>query len=310
MKRPVRGLIVNDDEWVKNLSRDYPLEKLQRVQRTLLQIMKEVDAIFRENGIQYFIFWGTLLGAVRHGGFVPWDDDLDVCVFESEYEKAIGLLRKRLSATYIVQDILSDDVYGCDWAKIRDLNSEAVSAMFPEENKLTFRGVYLDVYKVATASISELRGKVFRQRRELSLEVVTTNRWGRPLWKRIGHRIRARWYESHVAMIIEWIYVKLLYSGEPYVYWTSETRWTRIVPLGCVVPTKDITFESLVLSGPQKADAALRCLYGDYLRLPSLVYRAPRFSSVTFSSTTRCRPLYHFEGKSDPLNPNTKAMKI
>ena len=60
---------------------------VKEVQGKILEVMKYIDKVCRENGIVYYIMGGTALGAVRHGGFIPWDDDLDIFMTPSEYEK-------------------------------------------------------------------------------------------------------------------------------------------------------------------------------------------------------------------------------
>ena len=52
-----------------------------------LDILEEIDRICRKHGIEYFAAWGTLIAAIRHGGFIPWDDDMDICMKRQDYEK-------------------------------------------------------------------------------------------------------------------------------------------------------------------------------------------------------------------------------
>lgn len=69
-------------------------EMLERVQKIELEMLIEVDRICKENDIKYTIIGGTLLGAVRHGGFIPWDDDADVAMLRPEYEKFCSIIDK------------------------------------------------------------------------------------------------------------------------------------------------------------------------------------------------------------------------
>lgn len=78
-------------------------------QRALLQMLHEVDRICRKYGIQYMLFAGTALGAVRHGGFIPWDDDIDVIMLRPEYERFLALAVDELdSNTYYLQREFSE----------------------------------------------------------------------------------------------------------------------------------------------------------------------------------------------------------
>ena len=66
---------------------------LRRAQLRELEILIEVDKICRKHNIEYFLDWGTLLGAVRHGGFIPWDDDIDISVRRKDYSRLCKVLK-------------------------------------------------------------------------------------------------------------------------------------------------------------------------------------------------------------------------
>ena len=65
---------------------------LEKQKLLMLEILLDFDKVCRNNGIRYSLAYGTLLGAVRHQGFIPWDDDIDVIVFRADYEKLIQIL--------------------------------------------------------------------------------------------------------------------------------------------------------------------------------------------------------------------------
>ncbi|MBQ3939443.1 MAG: LicD family protein, partial [Clostridia bacterium] len=76
---------------------------LQRVHAVQLRLLKEFDRVCRENGLQYFAVHGTLLGAVRHEGFIPWDDDIDVAMPREDYDRFAALAPKALKTGFFFQ---------------------------------------------------------------------------------------------------------------------------------------------------------------------------------------------------------------
>lgn len=97
-------------------SEEEPLRKLQLVE---LQIMKCFARMCEENGLRYYLLGGTLLGAVRHGGFIPWDDDVDLCMPRPDYVKFLELAETELSdSNYKVLSIYNDSTYRQGMAKV------------------------------------------------------------------------------------------------------------------------------------------------------------------------------------------------
>lgn len=76
-------------------------QTLRRLQLTQLEIMKVVDRLCRENEIPYSLYGGTLLGAVRHKGFIPWDDDLDICMLREDYDRFISVWQSQDIKDYL-----------------------------------------------------------------------------------------------------------------------------------------------------------------------------------------------------------------
>ena len=90
------------------------------VQNRLLQMGKTVCNLLEENGVPYMIAFGTLLGAVRHEGFIPWDDDFDLFLFDDSYGKAIEVLRDNLPDDMFLEDENSEPLYFHAWAHVKD----------------------------------------------------------------------------------------------------------------------------------------------------------------------------------------------
>ena len=96
---------------------------LRRGQLRMLEILDAVDAICRAHNIPYWLSSGTLLGAVRHGGFIPWDDDLDIELLREDYLRLLPILRRELPERFMLHDRESDSTYPNLYAKVRDKHS-------------------------------------------------------------------------------------------------------------------------------------------------------------------------------------------
>ena len=104
---------------------------LKQIHNIELEMLIEVDRICRKNNINYTIIGGTLLGAVRNGGFIPWDDDADVAMLRPEYEKFTNVLKKDLDISrFYFQDMRVTDGYRWGYGKIRRRNT-----LFLRENQ-------------------------------------------------------------------------------------------------------------------------------------------------------------------------------
>ncbi|MCQ2146601.1 MAG: LicD family protein [Bacteroidales bacterium] len=118
---------------------------LRKAQLRMLEILKSVDEICVKHGIQYWLTCGTLLGAVRHGGFIPWDDDLDIAVMRKDYKKLMEILPKELPSNLELQDERTEENYVYLYSKVRDKNSHLEE--IPVINK-TFKnqGLFIDIF--------------------------------------------------------------------------------------------------------------------------------------------------------------------
>ena len=118
---------------------------LRRQQLRMLEMLVEVDRICRRHGIRYWLSSGTLIGAARHKGFIPWDDDLDIEMLLPDYRRLMKVLPKELPDTMRLQSINTDRNYFFFYAKVRDRRS-----LLEETNRYDRvwqeRGIYLDIF--------------------------------------------------------------------------------------------------------------------------------------------------------------------
>lgn len=119
-------------------------ETLRKVQLTQLDIAKEIKRVCDKNGIKYNLDSGTLLGAVRHQGFIPWDDDLDVGMAREEYEKFLKACETDLSDDYMLQTWYTDPEYPLPFAKIRKKNTVYIENVAQKNRSIN--GIFVDVF--------------------------------------------------------------------------------------------------------------------------------------------------------------------
>ena len=123
-------------------------ENLNDLQRVQLEILTELDRVCEENGLTYYLAFGTCLGALRHKGFIPWDDDIDVLMSYEDTRKLIQL-NDQFQSRYFVQSRETDSEYQSIALRVRD--SETTLIEKEEEGLDINHGIYVDVYPFYTA---------------------------------------------------------------------------------------------------------------------------------------------------------------
>lgn len=137
---------------------DFPLKgdvtkkQIIQIQDRVLQIAIIVRDILKEGNIPYSIYAGTLLGAVRSGGFIPWDIDFDIAIPEERYDEASEMIEKSIPEWLVFQTRESDPNYCAYWGKVVDRYSELRSTKYLSDNLFAFKGVHVDVFKMLRTS--------------------------------------------------------------------------------------------------------------------------------------------------------------
>ena len=119
--------------------------EIERLHRCLTVIGKEIRRLCDDNDIQYFLIGGTLLGAVRHGSIIPWDDDLDIGILRDDYERFIRVCKKELSEPFILCTTETEECYGFPFAKIRLKGTKFIEETNPDD---MYQGIFVDVFPV------------------------------------------------------------------------------------------------------------------------------------------------------------------
>ena len=135
---------------------------LRRLQDTQLSLLRELDGVCARHGIRYFLYAGTLLGAVRHGGFIPWDDDLDVCMERPEYDRFLAAWASEPHPDALLQTKDTSPAYMNSFAKLRRRGTT-----FLEHGRDAGRfhtGIFLDVFPLDRCPAGGVGRAVFRLR--------------------------------------------------------------------------------------------------------------------------------------------------
>lgn len=122
------------------------MDQLRKLQLVQLEILKIVDKISKENNIRYSLYAGTLLGAVRHQGFIPWDDDLDICMPREDYDRFIKIWKNNHPKGYLMQNKDNSPGFTQTFTKIRKENSTYYSKY--DIGKIYHKGIFIDIFPI------------------------------------------------------------------------------------------------------------------------------------------------------------------
>lgn len=120
------------------------MDDLKEVQHAVLGIMKDIDKVCTENHIKYWLYAGTLIGAVRHNGFIPWDDDLDVAMLREDYERFLKVAPKCLGNRYFIQTWESDPGFALPLAKVR--KNDTIYLESGSQYSNCHHGLFVDIF--------------------------------------------------------------------------------------------------------------------------------------------------------------------
>ncbi len=257
-------------------------ETLRKVQLVQLDIAKEVKRVCEENGIKYFLDSGTLLGAVRHRGFIPWDDDLDMAMLRDEYDRFCRIAPGKFRPEYFLQTWETDPEYPYGFAKVRKLGTVYIEAS--SQRSEAHHEIYIDLYPYDHFP-DEARDIRRQARGILTWKHAMWMKGGLTPWKawdEPGRRFKS-WMacvplrgiaalHSRDDMIRRFDRAMRLYNDKETMRLYEQTGGTVygkwVISASCVDDYVSLQFEDDVFACPRDWDLYLKQIYGEYMRLP------------------------------------------
>lgn len=235
---------------------------LRKMQLRILDILVEIDKVCRKHDITYWLDWGTLLGAVRHGGFIPWDDDVDISMPTEDLKRFLEIAPKELPDNLFMQTKETDPSYRMSFCKIRDLNSFFVTQHddFTRDYK---KGLFVDIFEVVPYPTVN---------RKLLKKIM---RWYKKIY--FFRAVKQDITLKNLLATLSFPFIKIgldivwgLLNLKPKNHIGLEKHFSPGISYtpDMVFPLKDITFEGKVFSGPAHPEQCLTEAYGDFMQVP------------------------------------------
>lgn len=258
---------------------------IKEIHEITLDIIKKMIQICNTIGVNYYVAYGSLIGVVRHKGFIPWDDDFDVVMLRDDYDKFCDycITHEDELRPYKLLTRKSEKDYPYNIARLNDMNYRAIYENVQKYDS----GVFIDIYPLDGAG-TDAEQVLKRIKRKKS------NLFRIALWSIDTHYTKStynKWYRSVVKFIVRG-YSKI--RGSKYfldrlekfkdIYDIKESRYVAemIWDAGLTLYEKKwfdqyiyMIFENLEVKVPSGYDEFLRCDYGDYMKLPPKEEQVP-----------------------------------
>lgn len=247
---------------------------IRKLQNAELMILKDIADICNKNKLKYYLIGGTLLGAVRHKGFIPWDDDIDLVMFRNDYDELFRLLTEKYNEKYFVQRFETDRNYTRYIMKIR-LNGtkhieDRVSGV--EMN----HGIYIDIFPIDylknSGMCTHIRGGALRTL--FAIKNIKHVKTGYNGIKGIVSKIVLPFIKLIPDSFINTMFDKICTMDNhkecSYVTnFASHFKWKKqMYPTEYFGEGTELLFEDAYFCVPNQYEKILTRLYGDYMQLP------------------------------------------
>ena len=241
-----------------------------------LEIAKEIKKVCDENDIDYFIIGGTLLGAVRHKGFIPWDDDMDIGMTLDNYQKFLAVAPSKMDERFFVQTNQTDPSYCNVFAKVRLRNTHMIEKV--TENTGIQDGIFVDVFPYDKINKQKLKSKSYMLRLRMlgkmsmlkhnyNINGITENsavRLFNDILKFIPISV------DEIDRELDSIFRESSYKNDAdyYIERDGMFRGNFVFPRYYFDNLIELPFEDTTFKAPKEFDKYLSKAYGDYMEYP------------------------------------------
>ena len=267
--------------------RDYDIcgVSLQDIHNVQMEILDAVDAICKRNNISYFLSGGTLLGAIRHKGFIPWDDDIDLWMTRKNFKKFKKVIKTQLPEEFFPEDYFSQKQCPLSILKIEKRGTRFVEGVFAHVplshciyiDIFPLDKVWMPVYKLQTAILIKLQAV-----RDYKIRGVGKND---------GNKLKDILYSAMpltVCRALTEFFMRCLnfLPLKQYNQLAHRGRHWPIFREDSIEDLIDVEFEGKQYPAPREYDQILKDCYGDYMKLPPIEKQEPIHNIIECSINT------------------------
>lgn len=236
---------------------------LRNLQLRLVEMLKYIDQICQKEDIPYWLAGGNALGLARHGGFIPWDDDLDIEMRREDFFRLRAAVLNDPNSPYKWQDATTDKYYLMHYAKLRDTKSEVIEA---KTDFYKMKGIFIDIFPIDYST--HFMTKYSTLTRRLVEGVV---------WHAIPKKFRKYGIITAKVLLLKcvwptWSFLNKPFKSKKYLYHypTSIAKVFHPFDLNHIFPLKRANFEGVEINIPGNIEAYLEDAYGNWKQLPPL----------------------------------------
>lgn len=257
---------------------EYNPSDLRKVHEIELDILRDIIRVCEENNLQYWVYGGTLIGTIRHNGFIPWDDDIDIGMMRDDYEKFLKIAPLQLKDGLTLQHYTLDSKTPTYFAKVRKNGTQFVEHY--TRNMNIHHGIFVDIMPHDLIPENEQERAKYRKTAEWRKQLFIAKSVTETTITRGKRKIFIRTLERKILHFMllpvskKWLFNRLdsymrQYNGSNSHMFTTRAMKVSENTLEDVFPLKKHLFEGLEVNIPNNYDLVLRRNYGDYMRLPS-----------------------------------------